>query len=81
MSLYAVAIIETYPRQCVVVWDIKDSAEKLADHLNTRTGRNAAQVVEVDSFFPPQMTDADSAWLQMTDSYLRGDHHNADSKK
>lgn len=75
MTLYAVTIEHVHPTQCVVVWDRKESADLLAAHL-CEVVSDHARVVEVDSFFPSGMCDADKAWLDATDAYLRGDHHN-----
>lgn len=75
MSLYAVVVGGVYPPQCVVVWDREESARKLAEHLNARID-NVVRVQAVESFFPSGMCEADRAWRDATDSYLRGDHHN-----
>jgi len=74
-KLYAVTVGGVCPTQCVVVWDNKDNAQRLTDHLNA-TVRNVCTVEEVNSFFPGHMTDADKAWLDACGAYIRGDHHN-----
>lgn len=75
MNLFAVVVGGVYPPQCVVVWDRESSARALSEHLNV-TVRDVTEVRPVESFFPRGMTDADSAWVQATSAYLRGDHHN-----
>ena len=75
MKLYAVTVEGVHPVQCVVVWEREESARKLSEHLNA-TVAPETRVQMVDSFFPRGMTEADSAWLAATDSYLRGTHHN-----
>lgn len=74
-DLHAVVVGGVYPPQCVVVWECKESAQALADHLNA-TIRNVVTVQQVDSFFPSHMCDADKAWLDATDAYLQGAHRN-----
>jgi len=69
MKLYSVTVEGVHPLQCVVVWDVKANAQALADHLNA-TVRNVVTVREVGEFFPPDMTNADPAWLKATDAYL-----------
>lgn len=76
MNLFAVVVTSVYPNQCITVWDRRESALKLRDHLNERFPGEQVGVRCVDSFFPSGMTDADPAWLKATDSYLRGNHHN-----
>lgn len=78
MRLYAVVVGGVYPTQCVVAWECRESAQALADHLNA-TIRNVVTVEQVNSFFPSHMTNADQAWLDATDSYLAGNHHNTSS--
>lgn len=75
MNLFAVVVGGVYPPQCVTVTERESSAKALSDHLN-RTLRNVVTVEKVDSFFPDGMANADSAWLDATDSYMRGAHHN-----
>lgn len=75
MKLYSVTVGGVYPQQSVVVWERKESAQALADHLNA-TIRNVVTVQEVDTFFPSHMGPADKAWNDATDAYLRGDHLN-----
>ena len=75
MELYAVVVTDIYPPQCIVVWDVKKNAQALSDHLNATISDNT-EVKGVATFFPDGMCEADKAWLDATDSYLRGDHLN-----
>ena len=74
-KLFAVVAGDTYPPQCVVVWERKESADALADHLNA-TIRNVCEVREVESFFPRGMCEPDSAWINATSDYIKGMHQN-----
>jgi len=73
--LYAVVITGVYPPQCVTVWDRKESCDALAAHLSAVVSPNVT-VKPVDSFFPAGMAEPDTAWLDATNAYLRGDHIN-----
>jgi len=73
MNLWAVTVTGVYPPQCVVVWEREESARKLAEYLNGAVAPHC-EVRNVASFFPPNMTEADPAWLSATDHYLRGAH-------
>lgn len=73
MKLWAVIVNGVHPVQCVVVWEREESARKLAEYLRGAVGPECA-VQQVDSFFPSDMTEADSAWLAATDRYLQGGH-------
>lgn len=75
MNLFAVVVGGVSPQQCVTVMERESSAKALAEHLNAKI-RNVVTVQQVDSFFPSGMTDADTAWLTATDSYMRGNHLN-----
>jgi len=73
MDLFAVTVTGVFPPQCVVVWEREESARKLSEYLNSAVGPHC-EVRKVNSFFPHDMTEADSAWVRATDHYLRGAH-------
>lgn len=73
MNLFAVTVTGVFPPQCVVVWEREESARKLSEYLNSTVGPQC-EVRNVSLFFPPDMTEADSAWMRATDHYLRGAH-------
>lgn len=75
MELYAVTVDGVHPVQCIVVWDVKENAQALSDHLNATVSNNT-RVTDVSEFYPSDMCKADQTWLTATDSYLRGDHIN-----
>ena len=80
MILYAVTVSNVRPVQCIVVWERKESADALAEHLNA-TVQNVIEVRKVESFFPGGMANADDKWRSATESYLRGDHINTSGER
>ena len=72
--LYGVIIDGVHPRQLVTVSDSAGRAGDLAAHLRKAIpdGAEFVTVEHVDSFYPPEFTDADSAWLAAADAFRRG---------
>ncbi len=73
MQLYSVTVTGVFPPQCVTVWDDKEKCEALAAYLNETSNLDDdyAVVWKVDSFFPAGMCDADKAWLDATETWLK----------
>ena len=62
MDLYAVVVKGVYPPQIVNIYDVKENAEKVKNHIISELThlKNDVEIDIVDSFFPRGYCEADA---------------------
>lgn len=74
VQLFAIVIPGVYPLQLVTVTDSHVRAKRIVRFMRDDMGSELPRVKHVNSFYPDDMTDADSAWIESYKRFIRDEN-------
>ncbi len=74
IQLFGIVIPGVYPLQLVIVTDSHVRAKQIVRFMRDDMGSELPKIKPVNSFYPDDMTDADTAWIESYKRFIRSEN-------